>query len=52
MIQKYYTRGTEEQYKEMRRIEKGIFRRKERGFYEEQIKQAETLHTQEESRRC
>jgi hypothetical protein len=29
MTQKYYIRGAEEQYKEMRRIEKRIFKRKE-----------------------
>jgi flagellar biosynthesis GTPase FlhF len=46
---KKYTRGAEEQYKEMRRIEKRMPRKKRR-FYEEQIKQAENLHTQKESR--
>jgi hypothetical protein len=51
MIQKYCTIRTEEQYKEVRRIETRTLRKKTRRFCEEQIKQAETLHTQEESRR-
>jgi hypothetical protein len=33
------------------RIEKRIIRKRKRRFYEEQIKQAENLHTQKESRR-
>jgi hypothetical protein len=52
MIQKHYTRGAEEQYKEVRRIETRTLRKKKRRFCEEQIKQAETLHTLEKSRRC
>jgi hypothetical protein len=51
MIRKCYTRGTEEQYKEMKRTEKRILREKKRRFYEEQIKQAENYHTQKESGR-
>jgi hypothetical protein len=43
MIQKYYTRGAEEQYNEMRRIEKRMLKRKKRSFYEEQIKQVEKI---------
>jgi hypothetical protein len=50
MIPKYYTRGAEEQYKEMRRIEKKILRKKGR-FYKEQTKQAENCNTPKESRR-
>jgi hypothetical protein len=41
----------EEQYKEMRRIEKRLHRKKKREYYEEQMKQVENLHTQKESRR-
>jgi hypothetical protein len=49
MIQKCYTRGAEEQYKEMRWIEKRILREKKRRFYEEQIRRDENFHTQKES---
>lgn len=34
MIQNYYTREAEEQYKEMRRIEKRILRKQMREIYE------------------
>jgi hypothetical protein len=51
MLQKHRTRGTEEGYEEMRRIEKRIHRKKKKGYYEEQIKQVEILHGQKESRR-
>jgi alpha-galactosidase/6-phospho-beta-glucosidase family protein len=54
MIQKHYTRGAEQQYKEMRemrRIEKILHRKKKREYYDEQTKQVENLHTQKKSRR-
>jgi hypothetical protein len=35
MIQKYYTRGAEEQYKELRITEKRILKMKKRKFHEE-----------------
>jgi hypothetical protein len=51
MIQKHGTRGAEERYKEMRRIEKRIHREKKKEYCEEQMKQVEELHGQKESRR-
>jgi hypothetical protein len=50
MIQRHRTRRPEEGYKEMRR-KKRIHRKKNKEYYEEQMKQVEKLHGQKESRR-
>jgi hypothetical protein len=51
MTQEYFIRGSEERYKEMRRLQKRIVRKKTRKFHEKQMKQAEPLCMQKESRR-
>jgi uncharacterized membrane protein YgaE (UPF0421/DUF939 family) len=51
MIQRLRTRGAEEGYKEMRRMEKRIHRKKKKEYYKEQMKQVEKLHEQKDSRR-
>jgi len=40
-MQRHKTRGAEEQYKEMRKLEKGIHRKKKNKYFEEQMKQVE-----------
>jgi alpha-galactosidase/6-phospho-beta-glucosidase family protein len=51
MIQSRKTRGAEERYKEMRKMEKRIRRKKKKEYYDEQMKQVQKLHGQKESRR-
>jgi hypothetical protein len=48
LCKKHRTRGAEEGYKEMRRIEKRIHRKIKKEYYEEQIKQVEKLRGQRE----
>lgn len=50
-IQRHKTRGAEEQYKEMRKIGKGIHRKKKKEYFEEQMKQVEKLHGEKGSGR-
>ena len=51
MLQSHYTQGAEENYKEMRRGEKRIQKKKKREFHKDQEKEIENLHGQKESRR-
>jgi chemotaxis regulatin CheY-phosphate phosphatase CheZ len=51
MIQRHYTRNKEDICKEMGKQEKQIHNKKKRIYYEEQIKEIESLNSQIESRK-
>jgi sorting nexin-29 len=51
MIQRHYTRNAEETYKELRKQEKHIHKKKIRIYYEEQLKETESLNSQNETRK-
>jgi len=51
MIQRHKTTEREKWYNEIRKIEKKIHRKKNKEYFEENMKQIEKLHRQKESRR-
>lgn len=51
MIQGHNTRNAEDRYKELKRQEKRIHKKKKKEFMEEQFREIETLKRQKEARK-
>ena len=51
MLQKHHTRISEVKYKELRKVEKKVHKRKKMAFLEDSLKELENLNNQNESQK-